>query len=217
MTEKPILFSGPMVRAILEGRKTVTRRIVKPQPSEHMDGFSGVSHNVRGPLWRSGLPGNERCPYGKPGTWLWVRETFCAVDDSTFDVNGKPWVDYRATPRESAEQPAGWHHAPDDPEALKWKPSIHMPRWASRIDLEISGVRVERLQDITEEDAKAEGAEPWKFNALQSMTSGEMGADCPYRGGFACLWDEINEDRATWHSNPWVWRVEFRKLEAHHE
>src|SRR5574342_440540 len=132
MKERPILFSGPMVRAILEGRKSQTRRVAKLRSTRRPSGLVVFSlHN--------------RCPYGAPGDRLWVRETWCPVDDR--EEGGKLWVDYRATPRYSAEHPAGWDAAPADIEALKWRPSIHMPHWASRISLEVTDVRCERLQD----------------------------------------------------------------------
>ena len=164
MKERPILFSAPMVRAILDGSKTQTRRIIKPQP------HAGVR---RSPFVGSGIEdghGRElRSAYGQTGDRLWVRETFCPVDDR--ENGGELWCDYRATPRYEASHPAGWENEPDDPMALKWKPSIHMPRWVSRINLEITGVRVERLQDINGADAKAEGIQPdevrqmWLFGA----------------------------------------------------
>ena len=150
MKERPILFNAEMVKAILSGRKTQTLRVMKPQPS------SGVRKSV---LVKSGTEdghGREHvCPLGQPGDQLWVRETFCPVDDTQH--GGDKWVDYRATPRYESSHPAGWDCEPKDPEALKWRPSLHMPRWASRIDLLITGVRVERLNSITNADAKAEG------------------------------------------------------------
>jgi len=199
MSEKPILFNGKMVRAILEGRKTQTRRVIKPQPV--YDSFIHLGAGISG-LWR-GYPADQTipiweayCPYGRPGDQLWVRETFCPVDDREF--GGKEWVDYRATPKYSSEHPAGWEIEPGNPNALKWKPSIFMPRKFSRIQLEITGVRVERIQEITDEDIVAEGG-------------------CIYGAGawewFIPLWDGINAKRGfSFESNPWVWVVEFRVL-----
>lgn len=233
MKERPILFSGPMVLALLNGTKTQTRRIIKPQPPvgcsiHYMLGAESwlpeekrtpLRHHWEawwGPLFESRpekhLCGSfdVKCPYGEPGDQLWVRETFCPVDDTEFGY--EKWIDYRATPKYSAEHPAGWENDPEDAEALKWRPSIHMPRSASRITLEITEVLVQRLQEISEEDAKAEGCEPWQFDPLQPMTTGELGTDSPYRGGYACLWDEIHDEVATWKSNPWVWAVSFKKV-----
>jgi hypothetical protein len=170
MNERPILFSAPMVRAILAGKKTQTRRVIN----------------------------RARCPFWA-GQRLWVRETFCVVDDT--GTGGDVWVDYRATPRYSAEHPAGWENAPDDPEALKWKPSIYMPRWASRIILDVQSVRRERVCNITAEDAMREGVE--------ADTS-----DISTVAAFARLWNTINAKRGyPWESNPWVWVVGFRMIE----
>jgi hypothetical protein len=194
MKERPILFSAPMVRAILAGTKTQTRRIVKPQPEFQVNawylthkGGRSVIANAAGKCHA----GAATCAPFKIGQRLWVRETFMAESKET--------IHYRAD---------GWGYG--DPGG--WKPSIFMPRWASRITLEITDVRAERLQKITEADAKAEGAEPWEFNDLQPMTSGELGSTNPYRGGFACLWDHINDEKAPWFANPWVWVVSFRRL-----
>ena len=186
---KPILFSGEMVRAILDGRKTQTRRVIKPQPS------AGVRRSV---FVLSGLEdghGRElRCPYGRPGDTLWVRETWQAVSGNdrarhimTHPRPDRGWLEYAATPR--ADEPA-----------YKWRPSIHMPRWASRITLEVTGVRVERLQDISEADAWAEGCEGYD----DDVTGGKSG----YRE-YCELWEKIN-GKGSWDLNPWVWVVEFK-------
>lgn len=182
--ERPILFSGPMVRAILEGRKTQTRRVKKPQPID-----LGVIHIV----------GQIKCPYGQPGDRLWVRETFCP-----------DWCDeviYRADdPTGRAARDAGYSHEP------KWKPSIFMPRWASRIDLEVVGIRAERLQEISEDDALAEGCEPGGGACSGPMDPVEYDG---YTASdeFAALWDSINAKRGhSWESNPWVWVVEFKRV-----
>ena len=190
----PILFSGPMTRALLDGTKTQTRRIMKPQPL-HIEWFDHQEE------WCSQI-GKKRyiltpCPYGQPGDLSWVRETFCIVDDTGYD--GDLWVDYRATPKYRSEAPAGWDNAPDDPDALKWKPSIHMPRWASRLTLEITNVRVERLQDISEEDAIAEGIESTRYWRDEHPAS-----IC-----YAVLWDSIN-GLGSWERNEWAWSLSFR-------
>ena len=197
LNEKPILFSGEMVRAILDGRKTQTRRIAKPRfddriPCEHWKGdgdimFRHCSHGSEG------MP----CPYGVAGDRLWVKETFCpSFSNDDESVNG---YCYRAT-----------HNGPDP---LRWKPSILMPREASRNMLEITGIRVQRVQEITEEDAKAEGVEPlphveglyagWKGDAFKGKLN--------YRDGFRFIWEKINGQKA-WDENPWVWVIEFWRI-----
>ena len=184
MTERPILFSGPMVRAILAGAKTQTRRLVKlprwAEPGTLEEGTEGVLAVAR----VSGCLADVPCPYGAPGDDLWVRETWRADD---FD-------------------PPGTIYAADHPDLLddvrgiiRWRPSIHMPRNRSRITLRVASVRVERLHDITEDDARAEGV---------LTVDGLLSAMTP-RERFACLWREINGGRASWDANPWVWRVQF--------
>lgn len=183
MKERPILFSAPMVRALLAGTKTQTRRVMKPQPT-HMNpaGIPRLAHLV-------GPSSAISCPYGQPGDRLWVRETFAKIDGQT-----QPWIetDYRAS----------YTHGDRLGDTLgikkRWTPAIHMPRAASRITLEVTGVRVERLQDISEADARAEGA------AAPPHLS--------YRDGYAWLWDSINGPGA-WDLNPYVWCISFRVLE----
>ncbi len=211
MKERPILFSGPMVRAILAGQKTVTRRIVTERscgkairpPSSNVVGKVGDGVWEWRPAHDTTL-GRLRlaCPHGVPGDRLWVRETWAQPFPGSAVV---PQPFYRADgPTEGYDT--------DGP----WRPSIFMPRALSRITLEILSVRAERLQDITEEDAKAEGVRPFfetfsSFGRDQRITSGEHAADAEHRAGFAVLWDEINGDRALWITNPWVWRVEFKR------
>ncbi len=183
-TERPILFSSPMVRAILDGRKTQTRRVIKPQPEPVMEVLSDGPHVTYTINARN--TSDYHCPYGGAGDRLWVRETWCphwAGDDCG---EGPQGVCYAATNRE--------------PDPLRWRPSIHMPRWASRITLTVTGVRVERVQDITEADAEAEGccvgvgAGNWR-NTVHM---------------FQGLWDSINAKRGYWwDENPWVWVVKF--------
>lgn len=196
MKERPILFSAPMVQAILDGSKTQTRRVVKPQPSsgDHF-GFDD-KQRLQVPAWY-GL-WLLACPYGQPGDRLWVRETWAAPDHGAqlgFDV-----LAFRATHSDS-EIPGG-----------RWRPSIHMPRWASRITLEVTGVRVERLQDISEADAMAEGV--WR------TVSGHYSYGDEYNPSYATacdafrgLWESINGP-GSWEANPWVWVVEFKRLEG---
>jgi len=143
-------------------------------------------------------------PYGGKGDRLWVRETFL-VGDGMNPENDPTRPTYRADFIDADAIP------------VKWTPSIYMRRHQSRLTLEVTGVRVERLQAITEDDAKAEGARPFfetfpMFGREQTITSGERCADAEHRAGFAVLWDEINADRATWKSNPFVWVVSFRLL-----
>lgn len=198
--EKPILFSGAMVRAILEGRKTQTRRVIKTQPTTFPDQGSGLWHHVRGAKWESGLP--YICPYGKPGTYLWVRETF-----------NVGWLDggkvlYRADG--GSAKKAGY---PAEP---VYKPSIHMPRWASRITLEIVSIKVERVQDISEAGAISEGIYRGENGFYANYPEGETvpGWRDP-RKSFQSLWDSINLDRGYgWENNPFVWAIEFKRLEG---
>ena len=172
--ERPILFSAPMVRAILDGSKTQTRRVAKE--------FNGMP-NLDGILRR--YPHQNGCPYGKPGDRLWVRETWAHERDGTGcpDDTG---ILYRATD-------PGWD---DEETGLRWRPSIYMPRRASRILLEITDVRVQRLQEIGDEDARAEGCEPFAYP----------------RDRFQGLWDTIHGSGA-WHANPWVWAITFRRIQ----
>jgi hypothetical protein len=214
MRERPILFSAPMVRAILEGRKTQTRRVMKPQP----EGFWGsMEYAFAGGVLqcvatRDGKPRDHyiACPYGIPGDRLWVRETAIITpkhwdDMRTFthrDSEGdKRWVQYLATsPSMDAAKDYG----------LKVSPSIFMPRWASRIALEITNVRVQRLQEISEEDAGAEGC---GGNCPVGHIPHYLAAKNSYE--FAQLWDSINAKRGFgWDTNPWVWAITFQKLGA---
>lgn len=194
--ERPILFSGEMVRAILEGRKTVTRRTIKPQP-EYVDS-GGRIHKLKNLSAREqeiGIAGLLRdCPYGKPGERLWVRETWrpCKVPQH----GDSQCVEYRATDYCKAGHLTALNRT-------GWKPSIHMPRWASRLTLEITEVRVERLARISESDCLAEG-----INLEE--------ADRTYASAvaaFAGLWDSIN-GKGSFYNNPWVFVISFRKVEA---
>lgn len=195
MKERPIIFSAEMVRAILAGRKTQTRRIVKPLHMATVDAEQ--------------FPILALCPYGSPGGRLWVKET-CRAE--AIDDEGLCGVRYVA---DGQFMPiANTREASDRWVQLYWYrgmegatvPSIHMPRWASRITLEITDVRVERLQDISGMDAKREGVSVPAY-------APEDGADLDYaRRGFRRLWEEIHGGGA-WEKNPWVWVIEFKKLE----
>mgnify|MGYP001582591027 CR=1 FL=1 len=214
MKERPILFSAPMVRAILGNTKTQTRRIVKPQPrwSEKYtpNGWEWPVPVQMGTLlkWPNAIRFAEalarRCPYGQPGDRLWVREAWTPADKMFYDYDTDPprYIAYRADLSAKCFDPEGdcdtqyWGW-----DKLKWKPSIHMPRWASRITLEITGVRVERLQDISKADAIAEGI---NYDAI-------AGSDRWHPYGYMALWESINGP-GSWAENPWVWVVEFQRV-----
>ncbi len=205
MKERPILFNSEMVRAILEGRKTQTRRVVKPQPCGGwaFDGVYGkiTSHHPQrgkfGAFLRRGVGtpwpelGILPCPYGSPGDRLWVRETFFSFRHAgVFSTASR--IVYRA-------DYSGQEDEDYATECHGWKPSIHMPRWASRITLEITDIRVERLQEISEKDAIAEGV----------VACPDMGITAV--GEYSLLWESIN-GKGSWDENPWVWVIEFRRL-----
>jgi hypothetical protein len=206
--ERPILFSAPMVRAILEGRKTVIRRALNEQALKNI-GYGvqlGECHELpaEGPLHpNSGGYYNDFCPYGQPGERLWVRETFAIYGDQKIHV-----IHYRADrPCDVGQKGTGY------------KPSIHMPRWASRILLEITDVRVARLQDISEEQAQAEGIVGVAFRPddgwpictgyMVGPDDGKTRLQTTAAKAFAGLWDSVGGD---WNANPWVWVVEFKRV-----
>jgi hypothetical protein len=237
MKERPILFSGPMVRSLLDGSKTQTRRIVKPQPGEDWrpDSMADIHKMVDGEFpMRNGEPivigwgavnedGDKGyiCPYGQPGDRLWVRESvtvhhpteaYYNADSVRVAQNGErfPWKD-SAQRRFSSR-------------LTRSIPSIHMPRWASRLLLEIVSVRVERLQDITEADAKTEGVVAGgraPGHAPHIYENDESGRDLDpcnhgdemflWREGYRTLWESINGP-GSWDANPWVWVVEFKRV-----
>lgn len=216
MKERPILFSGPMVRAILEGRKTMTRRVVKLR-----HGADVVV--VNGQVWkpaRVDYAGYVDCPYGQPGDRLWVRETFQPLFADGVENHSE--TDWKTGKGYAISYPAtdGIQEFldPDDNISNACKPSIHMPRWGSRILLEITGVRVERLHDITEADAQAEGVERvvvgsgWRRYC--DPDSEEVGVPpCgDARRSFRSLWKFINGTES-WNDNPWVWVVEFKRVQ----
>lgn len=203
MKERPILMGAPMVRALLAGTKTQTRRAVKPQPLGDKPRSAWFEPGVMGwapPEIPSQAWHRVRCPYGQPGDRLWVREAFMHepadyVWEASVSIPCRPASTvYRADFHES--QPGEG-----------WKPSIHMPRSLSRILLEITAVRVERLQDISEADAQAEGC------AVECMTptGDDSGSAIHGPSGYRALWDAINGAGA-WAANPWVWVVEFKRV-----
>lgn len=199
--ERPILFSGEMVRAILEGCKTQTRRVIKPREIERMEYKERLT-------WTFNLPKfTKHCPYGSDGSRLWVRETWAPLSpDEYWRPIEQCNIEYRAdTPH--AKYPGEWpeEEARGNDEAPKWRPSIFMPRWASRITLEITNVRVQRLFDISQEDAQAEGV---SIEATRTLT---------HVGAFAITWDAINKKRGYgWEggTNPWVWVITFKQVQA---
>lgn len=205
MKERPILFSAPMVHALLAGTKTQTRRIVKPQDCIHGPTASG------GLFWiPEGMQGDpepncptvlasSRCPYGQPGDRLWVKETWKAdqIWDGTrpLDIPEGEAILYTADEHATRIVPFGWGRG---------RPSIFMRRWMSRLTLELTAVRVERLNEISEEDAEAEGV-----IGLYVQKD-----DAPSRAvAFRDLWESIN-GAGSWAANPWVWVLSFRRVAA---
>jgi len=188
MRERPILFSGPMVRAILNGQKTVTRRVVKSDWIQSdrapLETSTGVFH-----FWCSG---EHVCPYGIPGDRLWVREAWASI--RVVQAPDQEWVVYREGDNRTD------YGGP-------WKPSIHMRRRDSRILLEIVAVRVERLQDITEQQALAEGVA-----SCEQDLDPDGNCYTPVEL-FSILWSSIN-GTDSWNANPWVWVVEFKRVEV---
>src|SRR5574343_352725 len=207
--ERPILFSAPMVRAILDGRKTQTRRVVKPQPTNKHLSYMAIEGGaiLNGPDYPDGENDFVKCPYGQPGDRLWVRETWChAADDSgRFKYNAKGDLDascchYRADGYE-VHHIAGEETKNGQPKS-PWCSPIHMPRWASRITLEITDVRVERLQDISEEDAEDEGMDDAPNPDFDEEDPCD---DEPYTfvAGFMNYLEQ--HGHMDWEANPWVW------------
>jgi len=189
MKERPIIFSGPMVRAILNGSKTQTRRVAKLTANGYVKEPGGHRR------WHTAdFDARLACRYGQPGDRLWVRETWRHIEGgAVYDAAGGLMDSHDPETIYRADRP----HFPGP-----WRPAIHMPRWASRIALEVTGVRVERLHEISEADAIAEGVN----NSLH-LPGGRFA-----RENFAHLWWTINGD-GSWDANPWVWVVDFRRTE----
>lgn len=249
MRERPIIFSGEMVRAILDGRKTQTRRVVKPQPQDRVWPSGRVD---RGICMSEGRPYllnhaddgvhdaeyllRKSQPYGA-GDRLWVKETFCF--ESTYDgchpVNpdGRPikseMIDYgdgeeyeeRLMPHYRATEPdvelcyenadparPNCRACEDGDPHCHWRPSIFMPRWASRITLEVTEVRVQRLQEISPDDVRAEGICLPRTELFPDVNTGSK-----LRQRFEWLWDSLNKKKHPWSSNPWVWAITFKEAQ----
>lgn len=229
MTERPVIFSGPMVRAILEGRKTQTRRVVKPQPSSGIE----AAYKMPDGRWQwlhlpppAGVGMGAFAAAYRPGDVLWVRETFY--------IDLMPWDTMRLPEQRPAELDdrdiyyrADGECCQQIPECScaevgkpRWRPSIHMRRWAARLFLRVEAVRIERLRDISESDAKAEGvtrcalsdADLERFDRMKSWP--EL-----YRPMFRMLWDSLNAKRGYgwWNANPWVWVIEFERIQDYEE
>lgn len=221
--ERPILFSGPMVKAILDGRKTQTRRVIKPQPTEYAfeadaaPGFArfGYDYIVGNPS--DGIVDQTyqilKCPYGQPGDQLWVRENwqcFKAGTDQPIPHNPQPALcvtGYQATDAARAKE----YNSPEW--KGPWKPSIHMPRWVSRIQLEITNVRIERVQEISDRGAQNDCTAEGVFLLGLGHDWEERGFSSSEKCAFHDLWSKINGPES-WDSNPWVWVIEFKRLEA---
>ena len=251
MTERGILFSAPMVRALLAGRKSVTRRIIKPQPVEpaarplrhaakhpgsYFDAYCSEKKTPKNPRGMS----NEwcwwtaddrpdplttiRCPYGAPGQILWCRETWQAWRRTSYEYD-----EHEALTREarSGARWAEWIEQNGKPDAIEyratskslgpWTPAIHMPRWASRLTLEIVSVRVERLHAITEEDARAEGIDTLdgELDDAAICRAAKVLGCCieDRRASYGALWAEINGE-ASLIANPMCWAISFKRIEA---
>jgi hypothetical protein len=220
--ERPIIMQPESVRAILDGRKTQTRRVIRDTGLYAIDAaIHGHDVAVRE---RKNLA--ARSPYGVPGDRLWVRETWRVFGGREYEYQQAPGsVRYRADA------------LPHEDEHWQWRPSIFMPRWASRLTLEITEVRVQRLQEISEEDAIAEGLRSqegdggaagagfkWRGTGYEGARPGyfhtpgdgrcgcNVGGPTPAQCAYSDLWESINRKRAPWSSNPWVWAISFRKV-----
>lgn len=209
MKERGMIFNAEMVRAILDGRKTQTRRMLTPRQLE-MIGYaaqagecypleSGQQHANSQAYYR------EWCPFGAVGDRIWVRETWAEAGGNAPELQL-----YRANYPDHV--PSHYEHL-KPAEEIRWRPSIHMPRWASRITLEITDVRVERLNAISESDAQAEGVTQLRGGFWKHYQPGWTQHQLSARGSFVTLWKSLYGDES-WHSNPWVWVIEFKRVEA---
>lgn len=214
--EKPMLFSGPLVRAIKAGEKTVTRRLVGAHEPVRLPGERGYWHWVARGKYQSGLTPTGYCPH-QPGSRIWVRETFASAKKHIVAYHadgeagawmgdgegGRVWIHHGWIQGCADKSNFGeWHGV--ERYGGRWRPSIHMPRWASRFDLDVLDVRLERLHDITEEDARAEGT--------HYFAADPRNLDDGNRAWFATVWDTLYRNSpGSWGSNPWVWRIAFSR------
>lgn len=227
MKERPILFSADMVRAILTGTKTQTRRVIKPQPDD--DGIVEVGQigNTRGIAYIRGSRGGQcervACPYGVIGDHLWVKETWRSTATNleearaiTDDIMNGSAIDYKADYVEGMmrEGPMSREEAEECMNAERWRSSRFMPRWASRITLVITDVCVERLQEISEDDARAEGARcADRATGREVIFPDQSQHIGSYKLHFRELWDSLNAKRGFgWNANPHVWVISFRRI-----
>lgn len=235
ITERGMIFNSDMVRAILDGRKTQTRRVMKVQPQYPEFGIrriieSPIIKEIGMYLWSQtdacGVKVRSKpfvCPFGSVGDRIWVRETF---QGPLFDFDQMDAYCKDSTPFEKAQfcvykadgKPAPEYYDADDNLHCGWRPSIHMPRWASRITLEITDVRVERLNAISEEDARAEGiTDGGCLNCGEPEPCACANPEPDATDAFACLWQSIY-GQENWNANPWVWVIEFKRIKgADHE
>lgn len=196
MKERPIIFSAPMVRALLDGSKTQTRRVVKVKPIE-VSGFASYSPEAIASVVRN------FCPYGVPGDRLWVREMHILANRYK-----NVWCTYPAD-GEHCVVPAPAFN--DIYKPGKVRPSIHMPRWASRISLEIMDIRVERLHAIRERDAQAEGAKECDYVTGREVLLAHPSQHGSFIQHYREIWETINGP-GSWDANPWVWVIEFKRV-----
>ncbi len=240
MKEYPILFNGEMVQAILAGQKTQTRRVIEPQPKVNSLCLSPIDCQLVG-ITKDGTPaGNRRsvgawltCPYGIPGDKLWVRETWRLASINANIPYAQFWTvqfaDFRCLPHPQPDRDLFLPLAKKDvfAEGLvgdkfgKWRPSIHMYKWMSRITLEVTNIRAERLNDISDNDAVAEGIKDLchcgDYIDDHGFSSGHNPVSMPGWAidNFSELWDSINgKSSYSWESNPWVWVIEFKRIKS---
>lgn len=229
MKERGMIFNAEMVRAILDGRKTQTRRIMTVQPESSEFGLryiaeSSLAKEVGMYFWSQsdacGMKARSKpfaCPYGKPGDRIWVRETWSS-DFANYYPNDRVWYaadNNRRLDIEVVDGVRGIYSPESDVHVpFRWQPSIHMPRWASRILLEITNVRVERLNAISEEDARAEGIiDGGCLNCGEPEPCGCANPEPDATDAFAYLWQSIY-GQESWNANPWVWVISFERIEG---
>lgn len=230
MKERGMIFNADMVRAVLNGSKTQTRRIMKVQPSTDFSPMNMELETDFTARWYTpgvvdkdgylqpakkqvfGVASEDEgytCPFSAVGDRLWVRETFSVVPRTAYAASeGVQQVICPDDSHEAAIFRAGWEHSTG---GIRWRPSIHMPRWASRIALEITGARIERLRDISEEDATTEGVPPApEFPETYLTPKGDYATA---KVAFQRLWESIY-GVDSWQANPWVWVIEFKRVEG---